>query len=359
MNDAYRRLAKKLDELPNGYPATESGVELKILQKIFTPEEAEMTLKMRPMPETVEAVAERLGKPVDEMQEILDHMVTRGLIASAKLAGQQVYMLLPFVVGIYELQLNRMDEEFAELFEEYLPELLKTLGAFKPAVGRVVPIGTELNQDLHVHRYEDVSRMIEKAKSFQVTDCACRKVRALEGNPCDHTLEACLFFSNEENAYEEKYLRGRIISKKEAIEILDRSEKEGLVHCTYNIEKGQFFICNCCACACVGIRSVKEFHAPHMLAKSNFVASIDQESCSACGVCADERCPMDAIVEDDGNYAVLPERCIGCGVCVSTCPTESIALQRKPESEQDRPSANLMDWQSQRAAARGIEVRLD
>ena len=87
MTDVYERLAKKLDDLPNGFPATESGVELKILQKIFTPEEAEMTLQMRPMPETVEAVAERIGKPVDEMQEILDHMVTRGLIASARVAG--------------------------------------------------------------------------------------------------------------------------------------------------------------------------------------------------------------------------------------------------------------------------------
>ena len=70
MTDVYQRLAKKLDELPNGFPSTESGVELKILRKIFTPEEAEMTLKMRPIPETVEAIAERLGKSVDEMQAI-------------------------------------------------------------------------------------------------------------------------------------------------------------------------------------------------------------------------------------------------------------------------------------------------
>ena len=44
MSDVYQRLAKKLDELPNGFPATESGVELKILRKIFTQEEAEMKI---------------------------------------------------------------------------------------------------------------------------------------------------------------------------------------------------------------------------------------------------------------------------------------------------------------------------
>ena len=91
--DPYERLAQKLDALPNGFPRTEGGVELRLLKKIFEPDEAEMALKMRPMPETVEAIAERLGKSVSEMQQTRDHMVQRGHIASAKMAGQQVYML--------------------------------------------------------------------------------------------------------------------------------------------------------------------------------------------------------------------------------------------------------------------------
>jgi NAD-dependent dihydropyrimidine dehydrogenase PreA subunit len=359
MTDVYRRLAKKLDELPNGFPATDSGVEIRILKKIFTPDEAEMTLKMRPMPETVEALAERLGKPVAEMQKILDHMVKRGQIAAAKVSGQDVYVLLPFVAGIYEMQVNRMDKEYAQLFEEYLPKLLDTLGGFKPALARVVPVSTEIKQDLHIHRYEDVRRMIEEAKSFQVTDCVCRKVRSLEGKPCGHTLEACLFLSPEENAYKEQYLRGRVISKEEALKIMKASEEEGLIHCTYNVETGQIFVCNCCACACVGLRSVKEFNTPHLLAKSNFIAAIDQESCSACGVCMNERCQMDAIIEEDGAYSVLAKRCIGCGVCVSTCPSGSISLQRKLEAEHAKPAKNMMDWSMKRAAERGIEVRLD
>jgi formate hydrogenlyase subunit 6/NADH:ubiquinone oxidoreductase subunit I len=257
------------------------------------------------------------------------------------------------------MQVNRMDKEYAGLFEEYLPKLLDTLGGFKPALARVVPVSTEIKQDLHVHRYEDVRRMIEEAKSFQVTDCVCRKVRSLEDKPCGHTLEACLFLSPEENAYKEQYLRGRVISKEEALKIMWKAEEEGLIHCTYNVEKGQIFVCNCCACACVGLRSLKEFNAPHLLVKSNFIAAIDRESCSACGVCADERCPMDAIVESDGAYSVLAERCIGCGVCAPTCPTESIKLERRPENEQSRPPKNMMDWGMKRAAERGIEIKLD
>jgi Pyruvate/2-oxoacid:ferredoxin oxidoreductase delta subunit len=358
MTDVYERLAKRLDELPNGYPATESGVELKILKHIFTPEEAEMTLKMRPMPETFEAVAERLEKPVPEMQATLENLVERGQIGSFKMFDQQMYMLFPFIVGIYEFQLNRMDKELAELFEEYLPQLMDTVGGFEPAVARVVPVSTEIKQDLHVHRYEDIRRMLENAKSFQVAECICRKEQALEGNPCKHTLETCLFFSPEENAYE-KYALGRVISKEEALKVMANAEEEGLVHCTYNIQKGQVFLCNCCSCCCGILRGVKESNAPYILAKSHFVSVIDQESCSACGVCSDECCPMDAIVEDHGIYRVLPERCIGCGACVSSCPTESITLERKPESEHDTPPKNLMDWGFQRAANRGIEITID
>jgi Na+-translocating ferredoxin:NAD+ oxidoreductase RNF subunit RnfB len=358
MEDVYTRLAKKLDELPNGYPATESGVEMKILKKIFAPEEAEMALQMRPMPETVEAVAERLGKSIDEMQAILDDMTEKGQIGSFKMFGQQMYMLFPFVIGMYEFQLNRMDKELAEMFEEYAPLLVKTVGSYEPAVVRVVPVSTEVKQDLHVHRFEDMRRMIDEAKSFQLNECICRKEQALEGNPCKHTLEACLSFSNEENAFD-RYPAGKIITKEQAIKVMENSEEEGLVHCTYNVEEGQVFVCNCCPCCCGILRGVRDFNAPHLLAKSYFVAEIDQDSCAACGVCADERCPMNAIVEEDGAYSVLPERCIGCGACVPSCPTESIKLQRKPESQHDAPPANLMEWNFKRAAERGIEIKVE
>jgi electron transport complex protein RnfB len=92
MSDVYRRLAKKLDDLPNGFPETERGVEIEILKKIYAPAEAEMALQMRPVPETAADIAGRLGKPVSEMQSILDDMTRKGQIGSFKLSGQQVYM---------------------------------------------------------------------------------------------------------------------------------------------------------------------------------------------------------------------------------------------------------------------------
>jgi electron transport complex protein RnfB len=358
MPDVYERLAARLDQLPNGFPSTESGVELKILRKIFTPEEAEMALKIKPLPETAESMAERLSMSLTDLQPILDNMVKKGQIGTTKMRGQRVYMLFPFAVGIYEFQLNRLDKELVDLVEEYFPTLFKSLGNFEPDFFRVIPVNTQIKAEHQVRPYEDVRQMIEEAESFQVSDCICRKEKALQGEPCEHTLQMCLSFSKEENAYEEHSL-GRIITREEAFEVLKRAEEEGLVHQTYNIHSDHFFICNCCPCCCGVIRGMREFKAPHMMAGSNFVALIDRETCEACGVCADERCPVGAITEDNGSYMVQPEQCIGCGVCTTTCPTESITLTRKHESERDQPPANLMEWYFKRARSRGIRMPVE
>ncbi len=276
MKDVYKDLAQKLDGLPQGYPATESGIELKILQKIYSPEEAEMALKIRPIPETAEAISQRLGKPVPEMEAILDDMVGKGQIGSFKHQGRQMYMFFPFVIGVYEFQLDRMDKELTELFEEYAPVLLKEFGGHAPAAARVVPISKDVGADLLVHRHDDIRGMLEEAKSFKVLDCICRKEQELEGHPCKYTVEVCLGFSNEEEAFE-KDPRGRVVSREEAFAVLDKAEEEGLVHCTYNVQDGQAFVCNCCPCCCGILRGVKEYNAPYILAKSNFVALIDQD----------------------------------------------------------------------------------
>ena len=357
MTDVYKRLATRLDELPSGYPATESGVELKILEHIFTPEEAEMTLKMRSVPETVDQVAERLDKPVPEMQEILDDMFQKGHIASFKMFGQRMYMLFPFLVGIYEFQLNRMDKKLAELFEEYAPDLIGQLGNFEPALGRVIPVSTEIGAEQEVYRYEDVVRMIEEAKSFQLMEGICRKEQALQGKKCSHKLETCLGISGEEDAFD-RFPRGKVISREEAMKVIREAEEDGLVHFSYNVQEGHAFVCNCCSCCCGGLRGIREFNAPQMVAKSNYVAVIDTDGCTACGVCADERCPVDAIVMENGASRVIDERCIGCGACTTSCPTESVRLVRKPESEHDTPPANLMQWYQDRAASRGVELKL-
>lgn len=51
---------------------------------------------------------------------------------------------------------------------------------------------------------------------------------------------------------------------------------------------------------------------------------IDEETCTACGACADV-CPVDAITVED-VAKVDEDTCIDCGTCVEECPVEAISL---------------------------------
>ncbi len=358
MADVYRRLARKLDSLPQGFPPTPDGLEIRILQKIFRPEDAAMALKLRPVPETLEELSRRLKRPAGELRTVLDGMASRGQIGAFKLEGKRRYALLPFVVGMYEMQLGRMDRELAELCEAYAPYLARTLGGKPPGLARVIPVHRAVDARATVLAHEDTRQLMERARSFRLMDCICRTEKAILGQPCSHPVETCLAFSREEDAYEDTSLPGRTISREEALAVLDAAEDEGLVHCTYNFQRDQMFVCNCCSCCCGFLRLLNEYRTPHGVVRSNWVAVIDGEACAACGVCADERCPVEAIERTpESTYRVLGERCIGCGVCVVTCPTEAMRMEPRPERERTLPPRNIVDWSVRRAAARSGPVR--
>jgi Na+-translocating ferredoxin:NAD+ oxidoreductase subunit B len=353
MTDPYKLLAAKLNRTPNGFPSTESGVELKILRKIFSPEDAQMALKLRMRPESLKNIAKRLRKPADQMQERLDSMVAKGQIASLKINGAQSYIFMPFVIGIYEFQLKHIDKELSDLFEAYMPCLMPVIGGKKPALARVIPVNATIDPKAQILTYEDMNGMIRASRSFSVNECICRKERALQGHPCNHTLETCMTFSREEDALKNiNPLSAKIISKDEALRLLDVFEKEGLVHATYNVRDDLMFVCNCCSCCCGLMRGLNEFKLPHLIAHSNFIARIDTNTCNGCQVCATERCPTQAIHFANKTAAVLSERCIGCGACATACPTESIKLIRRPPTEQLTPSKDLINWSLERISSR-------
>jgi len=354
MDGIYERLAAKLDEFPHGFPRTESGVELRILAKIFTPEDAALAVQLSPIPETAEVAAHRLGRPAEELRTLLDGMVRRGQIVSFRMRGEQVYGLAPFVIGIYEFQLPRMDAELAALVEEYAPHLTRTVGGAKPALARVLPINARIEAAATILPYEDVRGMLAGSRSFRLMECICRTEQAKLGKPCTHPLETCMAFSAQEHAYEGTIAAGygRDVSQEEAQAVLDLAEREGLVHCTYNVRRDSMFVCNCCPCCCGFLRGVKEFGAPHLLVRSNWVSAIAVERCTACGACAGGRCPMDAIGEQDGRYAVSGERCIGCGVCSLGCPADAITLRPRPRPERSVPPGTITTWAISRAVHR-------
>ena len=83
MNDVYQKLARHLDNLPAGFPATETGVEIRILKRLFTPKEAEIAMSLGMMPETASAIAERVKMDEKELEPMLRDMSLKGLIYRA------------------------------------------------------------------------------------------------------------------------------------------------------------------------------------------------------------------------------------------------------------------------------------
>ena len=65
---------------------------------------------------------------------------------------------------------------------------------------------------------------------------------------------------------------------------------------------------------------------------------------------------MGAIEEgDDSNY-VIRDKCIGCGLCVTTCPAEAIKLIRKDSEEIISPPKDEMEWYEKRASEVGVDI---
>jgi len=351
--DVYHRLAKVLDTLPNGFPTTESGVEIKLLRKVFTPEEADLFCDLRLTPETAEQIAARAGRPLEGLEERLKNMSARGEVRGMPVQGKLHFAMLPWILGIYEYQLGRLDREFALLNDEYHPVFIRQFFETKPQLMQVLPVERDLPNTAEIMPYERVSNIIDKGKSFSVGECICRKEQRILGKGCDKPLEACMAVSPVAGTFEASG-RGRVVSQEEAYELLKSFEEAGLVHQASNTRTGQFYICNCCGCCCGVLDGYNKLGITDS-SNSAYYAEIDPDLCTACGTCADERCQVRAIEEGDAAYRVIQERCIGCGLCVSTCPGEAIRLVRKPDDKIATPPETQAEWNELRGRIRGVD----
>ncbi len=338
----YKKLAEKLDQIPNRYPATESGIEVRLLEKIFSVEEAAVAAEMYYEKEPAVVIASRAGIPEKETRKILKDLVRKKMILFAKGESALIFGLMPFVVGFYEELLPRLDKEKAELFESYFQETKGRITGEGLSVHRVVPVQESIDIEMEVFPFEKASDLLENAKSWGVRDCICRVQKELIGDPCDHPKENCLVFAPIEGAFDNSEIE-RVITKQEAIKILHEAEDAGLVHTTGNYQGPNYYICNCCTCSCGIMRSVVEFNNIAGIARSDFLAVVDEDLCIACGDCV-ERCQFNALNVDGPICEVDAVTCVGCGLCVPVCPEEALILIRHLEGKVLPPPENLKEW---------------
>jgi Na+-translocating ferredoxin:NAD+ oxidoreductase subunit B len=349
-NDVYVRLREFLDKLPAGFPETPTGVEIKLLKKMFTPEQAELTMKLTSEPETPAQIAGRTGMNEADLAVKLEEMAQNGLIFRVREGDEKRYQAFQFVVGLYEFQLNRLDKEFCELFEEYMPYVGMSMAMISTSQLRVVPVASALKGDSRVAPYNRVREMVEREDVISVTQCICKKERGIMGDPCQKPQEVCMMFGKFAQFYIDND-NARQLTREEAFKVLDMAEENGLVLSPTNSQKLEALCC-CCSCCCPTLKNIKIFPNPGEMVTSYYRSVIDGELCTGCGECI-TICPMDAIKDEEGISVVMAKRCIGCGLCVNRCPVDAISMAPR-EDRTLAPPKTFDETIEKIAAERGL-----
>jgi Na+-translocating ferredoxin:NAD+ oxidoreductase subunit B len=346
MPDAiYRNLARHLDRLPDGFPPSRTGADLRLLQLLFAPEEAALAVHLTLEHESADVIALRAALPLAVVAPRLAEMASKGLIFSIQSEdGAWAYQAIPLVVGIYEMQVNNLTPEMVEAFENYWsttedrpqPETIPQM--------RTIPVRESIDTRLQAMTYEQVNELVNAQTHFAVAPCICRRQARLKGGGCSAPEESCLVFGDWAEFYA-RTGRGRAIDRAEMFTLLAQADAANLVLQPSNAQDITF-ICCCCGCCCGVLADLKRHSRPADIVASAFIVALNSATCEACWTCLD-RCQMEALVADGDQVALKAERCIGCGLCVTTCPSGSLVLTRKPESARTRVPATLDDtWRT-------------
>lgn len=341
-SNIYQKLREHLDDLPGGFRPAENDADIHLLRNLFTPEEAELATYLTLTREDAGAIADRVDLPASGVERRLNVMADKGLILSFDTDGKMMYQAAPWVIGIYEFQVNRLSDDFLQSMDNYYGQRIPVERPQTIPQMRTIPINQSIDSTLDVLPYEKVEELIEKHTKFAVAPCICRSRAKKLGRGCDAPMETCLMFGD----FADYYIRtgkGRAIDKTEIKRVLEEANKANLV---LNPTNSKFVSAICCCCGdCCGILlGLQSAPRPAEAVASSFIVEHDSDACIGCGVCID-RCQMQAITLEGPVANVNTDRCIGCGLCVSTCPTNALSLVRKPEKDlKDMPDTFFDTW---------------
>lgn len=355
-DEVYERLADQINALPSSFPRTQSGIEIRLLKKLYRPDQASLAAQMGRKMESAEEISARLGLPVEELTERLEEMSRCALVTVEDREGVHHYRLSSFIYmfGYFcwpEIEV-KLDHELSHLFTQYmmLQEPAQGILGTHPPGHRVIPAQKAVDR-VWILPYDDVRALLLQGKSFFVADCLCRVEQELLGTrKCSFPLRTCLAISKEELPVIEGVDK---ISQKEALALLDEVEEIGLVHTVENNVKDIWYICACCGCCCMFLRGITQMGIEKSVAKANYYSEIDPTKCTGCEICVD-RCQVGAISMKEGLAVVDLSRCIGCGLCVTGCPDEAAHLHKRPDDQLIHPPADFNAWEEERLRSRGL-----
>jgi len=278
--------------------------EYMILEPVVTDEMAEVAMGMDfRVRKSAEEISKASGKDLETTKRCLYELADAGVCFVNNIDGVDVFWYDSWIPGIMEMMTNHPTNPYkypqiAEAFEAYgRIRGPKSSGAFPVGVGlmRVIPIEKAIDGNSRACSYEEISKYLDDAHKFSVSNCSCRTSREILGEGCGHLKEDMCIQLDHAAEYYIRTGRGREITRQEADEIIRRAEENGLMHQIPNTDGSgkTHAICNCCGCGCYALRTSTMFKNNDM-SRSNYVAKVDKENCVACGQCA-ENCPMNAI----------------------------------------------------------------
>ena len=185
---------------------------------------------------------------------------------------------------------------------------------------------TNLEQVIPFERARDL--IIKNPDHIVVADCMCR---AIKENPC-RPIDVCIAMGEPFAGFilEHRPESARLISRDEAVSILEREHQRGRFHTAWfkDAAGDRFYsICSCCSCCCLGMKAYNLFDK-RVITSSGYVAQVDEEICEGCASCS-QVCSFGAVSVDD-KAQVDREICMGCGLCGDKCEHGAITLHLDP-----------------------------
>jgi len=335
--EVYRKLQQHIDNnMPVGFPESKTGLDIRLLKHLFTPEEAEIALELSTLPEPLKRIHKRLKKKgisIEQLENTLDKLVKKGAILDGKhfvKSGKgKYYSKAPLMVGMFELQAGRLTKEYTKDFMAYVSQ-----GFYKEWTSQIrhIPINESVTHNNNIDTYDNVKEIVRNVSGqIVLLNCVCREGKDVLEDSCKFSdiRETCLLLEESASMWLDRGY-GRAITKEDALELLEQAEVRGFILQPANSQKPQF-ICCCCGCCCESLRSLKMFPRPAEYVQSNYEAKINAEMCTGCEECV-QICHMESFTLADGVAVVDLGRCIGCGNCVPKCPTNAMELRKKQKT---------------------------